>query len=459
MKKMNFCMSALFAACISVMGFSSCSSDDDVKTNPTEKSNISPNGIVLLSVPNEVVAGDTVEISFRINPSTATITKENLSLDCLASNVFDVEISDEENLYLGNSTSTDDDTEAETRAMSYVQSSESFSIVSLRNDSIDGKALDGQYVIRVAAQSARNIIDESKWALVCSATDANKDTANVSSEVFAMTQIPQPKNGVFAWSPQALNYKVGTIKRDVDMLYYMDSTAVNGTRWYTTPRTYKNKITGEVRTYDYAKYVKQAKAMLMQDSTVLTTTDKEVTDKALMNTENSHIYSAVPDTKSEPFATFENDNTQNFVTFTNVLSLTDKYGHVSVWAQPMNYVLTNTLYVEIAVPDPVVAGDYSASNIKEYLLSKYGIDLDVSDRYPYKAYRSGAGLKSHGLGAKPMSRQMTNRFVYDDLYVNYITETLTVEKLFSHICNFCKLYGLSENDIFLQMIQKFKTPE
>ncbi len=91
-----------------------------------------PSGIVLLSVPDEVLAGDTAIIRFRVNPSTAVLTKDNFSLDYYDPNVYEVEISEAEIQYLG------DTVQAARKRATYVTNSDSFNIVELQSNSLDG---------------------------------------------------------------------------------------------------------------------------------------------------------------------------------------------------------------------------------------------------------------------------------------------------------------------------------
>lgn len=99
----------------------SCSNDDDVKASTT----INPNGIIVLSAPEQVVAGDIATIKFRVNPSNVnTLTKENISLDCVFSDIYEVEISASEAQYNGTSANINKKSKA-----SYVQASDNYTIV------------------------------------------------------------------------------------------------------------------------------------------------------------------------------------------------------------------------------------------------------------------------------------------------------------------------------------------
>ena len=444
-------MFILAAAAISMMGLSSCSKDDKGETPVVDPVNttIYPGGIVLLNVPEVVVSGDTAEIRFRVNPSTAVLTKKDFSLDCCASDVYDVQYSDVEKKYLGS------DANSVTSRASYVQPSENLSIVDLQNDTLNGKTLDGQYVIRVAAQSSRNIIDMSKWALVCSTIDVNGDTANVSSEQFEIKQIPTPKNGVFAWAPQALSYMVGKVKLKKG---YIDSTHVNGTKWYVMPRTYKNALTGAVTSYDYDKYVKNAKPLILQNTTSLTCTDEEIeVPESKKSSVVAHVYTAIPETSAEPFASLAMDGDKKFASFTSVLTLTDKYGHSGVWTQPFNYVLATTLNVDIQVPNPVVAGTYTVGNVADFMLSEYGIDVNVIDRYPCKYLHDANVIDYSNIGMTADCKKATNTFVCDQLILLAGRNTsVAPDVLFGNIYLADELFGTSSNDVMMKFIQKLK---
>ena len=438
-----------FAAALTLAGFTSCSDDDDV--TPSGNNNVMANGIVLLQVPEEVVAGDTVSIGLRVNPSTTVLTKDNFSLDCYEPNVYEVELSKEEKTYLGDTVKTE-----ATRA-SYVTSSESFSIVELLNDSLNGEPLDGQYVLRIAAQSDRNIIDCSRWTLVCSTLDANGDTANISSELFSMKQIPQPKGGIFAWAPQAQNYTSGKLKSDsVNKKVIFDSIYVNGAKWYLTPRKYKNPSTEGVMTYDYDKYVHDVTPALLQDTTVLTTTKEEIEWPDMYKKGSEHAFSAVPDSTKAPFSSFGKDG-KNYETLTNVLTVTDKYGHVSVWMQPLNYVIPTTIYTEVACDDPIATGKYYVDDIKGYMLTNYGIDIDIIKRYPMQFAQNKQGVVMGQIGGFAAALQTNTELFFDGIdYHAGSNKSVSPELLFSKIFLTDEIYGVSEKDVIIKVIQKFK---
>ena len=439
-----------FAAALTLVGFTSCN-DDENDVIPSGNNNVTANGIVLLQVPEEVVAGDTVSICLRVNPSTTVLTKDNFSLDCYEPNVYEVELSDAEKAYIGDTAQIDG-----TRA-SYVTSSESFSIVELLNDSLDGEPLDGQYVLRIAAQSDRNIIDCSRWTLVCSTLDANGDTANISSELFSMKQIPQPKGGIFAWAPQAQNYTSGKLKSDsVNKKVIFDSLYVNGAKWYLTPRKYKNHSTEGVMTYDYDKYVNDVAPALLQDTTVLTTTKEEIEWPDMYKTGSEHAFSAVPDSTTAPFSSFGEDG-KNYESLTNVLTVTDKYGHVSVWMQPLNYVIPTTIYTEVPVDDPVVSGKYYVDDIKGYMLNNYGIDIDIIKRYPYQFSQNKQGVVMGEIGGVAAALHTNTDFFFDGLtFFIGSSKSVSADLLFSKIFLTDEIYGVSEKDVIIKVIQKFK---
>ncbi len=437
------------AAVLAIAGLASCSSDDN-DSNSSGKSSVAPSGIVLLSVPDEVVAGDTATIRFRVNPSTALLTKDNFSLDCYDPNVYEVEISDAESQYLG------DTVQAARKRATYVTKSESFSIVELLNDSLDGQALDGQYVLRIAAQSTRNIIDCSLWTLVCTTPDAKGDTANITSELFGIKQIPQPKEGIFAWSPQAVSYWNGKIMAE-NKVFVIDSTYVNGSKWYLMPRKYVNHTTGGVMEYDYDTYVKDVTPMLLKDTTVLTTKKSEMEWPDMYKTGQDHAFTAVPDSTTEPFASYEADGSKNFETLTNVLAVTDKYGHVSVWTQPLNFVLATIIYVELPVDDPVVAGRYRVDDIQSYTLTNYGIDLSIIERYPVQFFKNKAATVNAELGMTPMPTHINSNYIFDGLTLGSgSNKSVAADLLFRKIYLTNELYGLTDDDAIIKTVQRFK---
>ena len=440
-------------AALAALSFTACSDDDN---DAVSKSNASVGGIVLLYVPTEVVAGDTATIRFRVNPSSAPITKDNISLDCYEPNVYEMQKSHLEKVYVGDTVPT----ELVMARASYVTPSESYTIVELLNDSADGKPLDGQYVLRVAAQSERNIFDLSQWTLVCTSPDANGDTANVSSQLFPLKQIPQPKDGLFAWSPQAVNFRTGTMHMTSPGNVFIDSVTVNGSKWVITPRTYVNATTGGTMTYDYDTYVHDVTPVLLQDTTALTTTKQELTWGDLDEANGSHSFTAIPDTTVAPFSSYEADGDTNFVTLTNVLAVTDKYGHVSIWSQPMTYVLATKLYVDMPVPDPVVAGTYQLDDPQGYMKEHYGVDIDIIQRYPLLHRQDKVATFSSEMAMYAFPSMKKNNFIYD----NFIlaaghNKEVAPDVLFRNIFLTTELYGVSKTDVYLKFQQIFRRAE
>lgn len=431
-----------FIAILAEALITSCSNDDDVKTPTT----INPNGIILLSAPKQVVAGNTATIKFRVNPSNVNmLSKENISLDCVAPDIYNVEISDDENQYNGTSAKTNRKSKA-----SYVQASDNYTIIDFYPDSLNGQQLKGQYIIRVQAQATRNIIDRSLWTVVCSYKTNKGDTVDISSETFNMLQIPQPKDGVFAWSPQAISLKVGDnypVFVDKQPCGFANTT-INGVKWFVAPRNYRNALTNAVITYDYDEYIANASVTLLNGSDTIPCNYNcnEYTSSEYDGCK--YGYSAIPNVDKEPIASIYNDTIdKKYVTFTNCLCITDNFGNKSVWKQDVNYVVPEIITLYLNLPESITTGSYKPLDIEDKIL-EYGIDDNMIKRYPHcsigSSFVSSESLnnsgcyvietqRDNGLGidqlnvvcSKPMSPETFCKGIY---YANSVTKYAPTNK-------------------------------
>ncbi len=371
------------------------------KEQPEEVKTIDPTGIVLISVPEQISAGDSIAICLRVNPSTALLTKENLTLDCLSAQVYDVQISESEKKYLGIGAETKagigtGSQVAEKTSIPYTRNTDNYSISSVVPDSLDSEALEGQYIVTIKAQNERNIIDRSSLALVCNFTDENGDAACVSSNTFTLTQFPQPVDAIFAWSPQSVSLHSGNINPTKDTCFIKNDT-INAAKWYLYARTYKNAATGVTIQYDFDKYISSVKVRLERDSDEIacnqTNTDFDGVYSGMMN----EMYAAIPDIANEPFKTlFEQGSDKKYETFTNQLIVTDIFGHSGIWSQDLNFVIPYQLIFRLDVPEDVVTGKYNVVD-KFKTFSEYGIDAELMTRYPSLNTSSGEMTNMRGL--------------------------------------------------------------
>jgi len=368
---------------------------------------IDPSGIVLLSVPEQVVAGDSVAIRLRVNPSTARLTVENLVLDCLEAKVYDVVISESEQKYYGTATKSSDAADG-MAAIPYVQEAENYSITRVVPDTLNNQPLEGQYIVTVKAQSERNIIDQSTLALVCCYQDENGDAAYISTGTFTIPQIPQPSDAVFAWSPQSISLHAGSIvmeKEDGVTKVSLKGDCANAAKWYLVTHTYKNAATGASIRYDYKKYIGEVTVQLEQNSVEIACKQEKSDFGGAYSSMLDEMCAAVPDVTQEPYKTlFENGSDKNYETFTNKLTVTDKFGHAGVWSQKLNVVVPLEVYFNLDVPEDVVKGEYEVVD-KDKTFAEYGIDTEMMAKYPSINLATDvvvnvSGLNFYFLGAK-----------------------------------------------------------
>ncbi len=370
--------------------------DEPVQPEEPTVEVINPTGFVFLSIPEQVVAGDTVAIRLRVNPSSAKLTAENLTLDCIDSRVYDAQYSDAEIKYLGESAATKADDA--TKGVPYVQNTENYSIAGVVADTLNNEALEGQYLVLVRAQSEKNIIDCSNLALVCKYEDENGETAYVSSETFVITQIPQPSDAIFAWSPQSLSLHAGTFTSAGGDSLVLSSDDVNAVKWYLLARTYKEASTGSVIQYDYKKYISNVEIQLEKESVEIACEQKNTDFDGVYSAGLTEMYYAIPDISQDPMKTlFEQGSDKKYETFTNKLTVTDKYGHVGGWSQDLNFVIPTQITFKVDVPEVVVKGNYPVVD-KIETLAEYGIDEELNQRYPSLNVNTVTAQNQHGVG-------------------------------------------------------------
>ena len=346
------------------------------KEKPEEVKIINPNGIVLLSVPEQIVAGDSAAIRLRVNPSTARLTTGNLSIDCVQSMIYDAEYSEAEQKYCGIATKS-----ADAAAIPYVQNTDSYSICSVVPDSLDRKALEGQYIVIVKAQDTRNIIDRSTLALVCKFEDENRDTAYISTGTFSLPQIPRPGDAIFAWSPQSMSLHAGALNPKKDTVVVTNDT-INCSKWYLFARSYKNAASGNTIRYDYSKYISDVKVQLYNGSDEIACNQKKTDFGGVYSSMIDEMCAGYPDIAQEPFKPlFENGSDRKYETYTNTLTVTDKYGHADRWSQDLNIVVPISISFKLDVPEEVTTGKYNVVD-KEATYAEYGIDVETIKRYP-----------------------------------------------------------------------------
>ncbi len=362
-------------AAVAAIVLSACS-----KEQPEEVKTIKPDGIVLLSVPEQIVAGDSAVIRLRVNPSTARLSTDNLSIDCLRSMVYDVEYSEIERKYRGMATMSTRAAE-NNAAIPYVQNTDNYSICSVVPDSLDHKALEGQYVVVVKAQDTKNIIDRSTLALVCRFEDENSDTAYISTDTFSLPQIPRPSDGIFAWSPQSMNLHAGALKPSKDTVIVANDT-INCSKWYLCARSYKNAASGVTIRYDYSKHVSDVKVRLYSGSDEIACNQEKTDFSGVYAGMIDEMCVGYPDIAREPFKTlFESGSDKKYETYTNTLTVTDKYGHADRWSQDLNIVIPVSISFKLDVPEVVTTGKYNVVD-KEATFAEYGIDIETVKRYP-----------------------------------------------------------------------------
>ncbi len=371
-------------AAVAAVVLAACSKEQPEKEQPEEEQPeevkiIRPNGLVILSVPEQIVAGDTAAIRLRVNPSTARLTAENLSIDCLESMIYDAEYSEAEQKYCGIATKSADS--AEDAAIPYVQNTDSYSICSVVPDSLDHKPLEGQYIVTVKAQDTKNIIDRSTLALVCKFEDENSDTAYISTEIFSLPQIPRPGDAIFAWSPQSMSLRAGSLTQKKDSIVVANDT-VNSAKWYLSARSYKNAASGATIRYDYSKYITDVKVQLYSGSDEIACNLKKTDFDGVYSSMIDEMCAGYPDIAQEPFKTlYESGSDKKYETYTNTLTVTDKYGHADRWSQDLNIVIPTSISFKLNIPEEVPSGKYDVVD-KEATYAEYGIDIETIKRYP-----------------------------------------------------------------------------
>lgn len=355
MKEFKQLKTMALAALAMTLGLTACSDDDS--SEPAPKANIAANGIVLMDMPDEVVNGDTAILRFRINPSTAEFTKEQLHLDCVKSNIYKVKIDKGEERY-------------NTRAF-YVTPSGNLSIIDLHKDSLNGEALDGQWVAKIKAETSDNIFDKSDWALVIGSRDQNQDSTLISSDAFKMDIIPTPQDGVFAWSPDVyslykLNYPSKTPSTEVIPAY-----------WILRGRDYHNtENENEVVTYDVNKRITKC----YFDVPALNGVNMFAPQDSATAT-NCKFLRYKPDMKSVVFSSLKEKDVDN-VMIPSKFTFSDNYGHETTIQKSITYTSVDTVTVYVDCPENLKAGVMYNVDVEQDLETDASFNYDVASKMP-----------------------------------------------------------------------------
>lgn len=337
----------LFVVSLSTsLSLASCSDDD--KNVEVAESPINPAGIILMSHPSEVVNGDTAEVLFRLNPSNANLTKEQLSVDCVRANVFTLE---------------DDTPTTKTRA-SYVQSTPNYTLVDLKKDILNGDSLEGQWVAKILVKTDKNIFDKSLLALVANYKDNNGKVANISSDPFNMDLVPTPEDGITAWAPTL--YTDSATKGKLTPYYY-----------FARENMYKNS-NGDYLVYDMSKRIRSVKftlGTLDNDST----TTKQETESAQTNGRTCYVYSYLPNADQEPFSKLLAGEMGSY-SEKAILTLTDQYGHEAFNVTESHYNHIQNVTVEVDCPEQLKAGETYSLDLEKALSAVHYSSSEFSIR-------------------------------------------------------------------------------
>ncbi len=430
-----------------------------------EKKVIDPSGMVLLSVPDLVVAGDSIAIILRVNPSTAQLTVDNLALDCLDSDIYEVELSEAEQIYCGIETKASD-TDTEVAYLPYLQDTENYYITSVVPDTLKNQPLEGQYIVTVKAQSVKNIIDRSTLALVCHYQDENGDDAYISTGTFALSQIPQPSDAVFAWTPQSMSLHAGSPVPHKDGNVTIDDDCANAVKWYLAAHNYKNAATGSSIRYDYAKYISEVKVQLEQNSVEIACKQEKDDFGGAYSPMLHEMRAAVPDIEQEPYKSlFENGSDKKYEVFTNKLIVTDKFGHSGVWSQDLNVVVPVQACFKLDVPEDVVPGTYNVLD-KDETFAEYGIDVAAMKRYPSLNLACDIAVNISGLNYSFIGIKREDAFGIAGVRTSKGTvESIKADLLCSRIAGLWYVKGVGGSDAspalcnFINLIERLEPAE
>lgn len=346
-------LSLYIATVILTAGLASCSNDEWKDEVDSLKQPL-PVGIVQLSAPTEMVKGDTVTITFRVNPSDAPLTLESLLLDCLHNEVYELETKDKT---------------TETR-VSYVAAPAHYKLTALELATNEkNEALDGQYIASVTATADANIFDVSSLCLVIKGTDLQGKERLVSSEPFEITMVPTIEEGVSVW--HAKNHSYHKINSDSVILPSYISA---------DEHTYALKGTDRVKVYSLEKYLASASYIPETVSDV----NPEEKPGGLFVVRDSLRQKGfielapVADAKWDAL-----DDKLNAKLETNgSIELTDIFGTKCVYNAPINYFNNTVMPIPLNIPitDVNIKAEY-AVNISK-LLEQAGWNSQEIATYP-----------------------------------------------------------------------------
>lgn len=299
--------------------------------------------------PTEVVNGDTAKVLFRLNPSLATLTKEQLTIDCVYSNIYTLKEDKQ-------------DPTSESRA-SYVQNNSNYTLVDLQQDTLQGDTLQGQWIAKVLVKTDKNIFDKSTLALVATYKDKDGKENQISSESFNMDLVPTPDDGVTAWAPTL----------------YTDTTKINGNQekptayyWIAEENMYQN-ASGAYVVYDMDKRIRSVKHSLGTLDNDSTTTEQETQIEEISG-KKLRLYSYLPDATKEPFCDLLVGK-QNSYAAPSILTLTDKTGHEAFKSVNSHYSHFRKVELEVDCPKQLKAGETYHIDL-EKALADFGYSAD-----------------------------------------------------------------------------------
>ncbi len=337
----------------------SCSDDDSdnsgSKTLPT-----TPSGFVILSHPDEVVNGDTATVLVRINPSKAQLTKEQLTVDCVNSDIY----------YL-----KEDSAFASSGSASYVKPTSNYTIVDLVPDTLNNDTLQGQWQIKMLVKTNQNIFDMSTLALVASYKDSDGKSVNVSSNTFKMTLVPTPSDGVTAWTPTLYTDSVSHESTDITPYY-----------WMVKENTYQN-ANGQQINYDVDQRIRSTHF-------ALETIDNDTTTTALtkVKEDDLHVYCFRPIAGKAPFSDLAAGNITNYQA-NAFFTMTDKSGHEAVITDKCNYSHFAVVTGEVDCPENLKRGEQYVVNLDE-LLKNNGYSSEAVADFSSHSYTNTGRLKT-----------------------------------------------------------------
>ncbi len=335
-KHLNISMLAILA--VASASLASCGSDNEQDYVISKPVIANPTGFVVMAYPDEVVNGDTATILLRLNPSTAQLTKEQVTIDCVNSDVYTIK---------------ENQTDEQSRAVSYVTTSANYTLLDITPDTLHNDTLQGQWRAKVLVKTDKNIFDKSTLALVASYKDNEGKTINVSSDAFQMTLVPTPADGVTAWSP--------TLYTDTTKVKNADRTPYY---WVVEGNTYQN-VAGKQMDYEIDKRIRNTHF-------ALGTIDNDTTTQAqtVLHDGNAYLYSFLPLVDKAPFSDIAAGNAQNYRAQA-YFTLEDKTGHESILMADCDYEAKKNVQIEVDCPKEVKVGDIFTINLDE-ALAGYG---------------------------------------------------------------------------------------